>query len=278
MTYLAIDGPARRLTLEELKAMPGAEIPADSPHRIDLDLGYSIVPLLVVRRPQAERLVVLNNGSVSQERSEGRPVFQRSTWWSDIDAHQIFVCDPGTVGTNAYSLNWLQAERPRWIVRDLMRALLPLSRSLGISRPEQRHYYGSSAGGFATLLELAYDRRARATVNNPQIDWTRWYAHQVRPVLSGHFPGLNAKQVRERFPKRANCLQSLADAGVKARVDYWVNMASAHDRDVQLPISLDFIRAHPEICRSFSVHMYYDEAMGHNPLPKDRTIEILNRD
>lgn len=277
MTYLAIDDPARRLTLNELKVMPGTDIPADMPYRIDADLGFTLVPLLVIRRPQAERLVVLNNGSVSQERSGGRPVFQRSSWWSDIDAHQIFVCDPGTVGDGALALNWLQAERPRWIVRDLMKVLLVLSRSLGISRPEQRTYYGSSAGGFATLLELAYDRRASAIVNNPQIDWTRWYVHQARPVLAAHFSGLNAKQVREGFPKRANCLQSLADAGAQAKVDYWVNMASAHDRDVQLPISFEFIRAHPEICASFSLNMYYDEKQGHNPLSKPATIELLNK-
>lgn len=277
MTYLAIDDTACRLTLGELKTLQAAEIPADSPYRIDVDLSGALVPLLVVRRPQAEHLVVLNNGAVDLELSGGKPVFQRSSWWAEIEAHQIFVCDPGTVGDGALPLNWLQTAPPRWLLKDLATAIIRLSRGLGASRPQQRTYYGSSAGGFATLQELAYDRRAHAVVNNPQIDWTRWHAHQVQPVLKARFPGFNAKQVREKFAKRANCLQNLADIGAKARIDYWVNMASAHDRDIQLPVTFEFIRSHPEICEKVSVHMYYDEKQGHNPLSKSETLELLNR-
>lgn len=274
MTYLAIESDARRMTVDEIESLADGEIPEDSPLRIDVDLGFTIVPLLVVKRRQ-DRLVILNNGSVDLGRSGRVPVFQRSSWWSEISAHQIYVCDPGTVGDDATALNWLQSRGPTWIVRDLMKALLALSRVLGVTRPERRLYYGSSAGGFAALLELAYDRRARAVVNNPQINWTRWYAHQVSPVLQSHFPRLDAKTVRERFPQRASCLHSFTKMGGAANVDYWVNMASQHDREVQLPIVLKTLRDSPEICRTFSIHMYYDEQQGHSPLSKQKTLELL---
>lgn len=275
MTCLSIDEDARRLTVEDLKLLTRDAIPEDAPHRIDVDLGFTVVPLLVVRRPQADRLIVFNNGSVNLELSHRQPVFQRSSWWSEIDAHQIFVCDPGTVGEDARAINWLQTAGSPWIVRDLMKGILALSRILGITSPERRLYYGSSAGGFAALLELAYDRQSRAIVNNPQINWTRWYSPQVKPVLEAHFPRLNAKQVRERFPRRTNCLQTFAIVGGAANVEYWVNMAAAHDRDVQLPFALDFVRRNPQICRQFAIRMYYDEQRGHNPLSKPETLELL---
>lgn len=53
-------------------------------------------------------------------------------------------------------------------------------------------------------------------------------------------------------------------------------MASQHDREVQLPIVLETLRGNPEICRTFSVHMYYDEQQGHSPLSKHKTLELLD--
>ena len=276
MTYLVTENDAHRLGLDELSTLAPTTIPVDEPYRMNVDLGGVVLPLLVVRRDSAERLVVLNDGAVNLERSARRPVFQRSSWWMDIQAHQIYVCDPGTVGEQAMPINWLQLPHPQWRVKEIVMAIVRLSRVLGTPLPHQRLYYGSSAGGFATLLELAYDRQARAVVNNPQIDWTRWHAHQVKPVLESRFPGRNAQQVRERMPKRAICLQNLADSGTRARVDYWVNMASAHDRDVQLPVTQAFLRENPEICADFSLHMYFNEVQGHNPMSKEKTLEILN--
>lgn len=277
MTYLAIHDQARLLTLEELRTLRESDVPADTPYRIDVNLGDALLPLLVVRRQHAERLVVLNNGAVDLKRSEHQPVFQRSSWWGEIEAHQVFVCDPGTVGAHAQPLNWLQTATPRWHLKEIVRAIIWLSRSMGSPRPQQRTYYGSSAGGFAALQELAFDPNARSIVNNPQIDWTRWHAHQVRAVLKSRYRGYTAKQVREEYPKRSNCLQNLYDTGARSTIDYWVNMASPHDRDVQLPIALDFIRNRPNICNNFTVHMYHDETLGHNPLGKIETLELLNR-
>lgn len=276
MSYLVTEEHAPRLRLDELSTLPLTTIPSDEPYRLDVDLGDVDLPLLVVRREGAERLVVLNNGAVNLERSARRPVFQRSSWWSEIQAHQVYVCDPGTVGDEAMPLNWLQLPHPQWRVKEIVTAIIRLSRVLGTPSPQQRLYYGSSAGGFAALLELAYDRQARAVVNNPQIDWTRWHPHQVKPVLESRFPGKSARQVRERIPKRAICLQNLANSGTRARIDYWVNMASTHDRDIQLPVTQKFLRENPEICSDFIVHMYYDEEQGHNPLSKVKTISIFN--
>lgn len=115
-------------------------------------------------------------------------------------------------------------------------------------------------------------------MNNPQIDWTRWHPHQVKPVLESRFPGKSAKQVREHMPRRAICLQNLADSGTRARVDYWVNMASAHDRDIQLPVTQKFLRENPEIGAHFASHMYCDEEQGHNPMSKANTLSLVNGD
>lgn len=276
MAHLDLDEAARRLTLDGLSSLRGPEIPQESPQRIDVDLGAVTIPLLVVRRPGAKRLVVLHNGAVDLERSSGAPVFQRSSWWQEIDSHQIFVCDPGTVGANALPLNWFQAAPPQFPLGLLAKAIKELSRSLGVASASERLYFGSSAGGFAALQLLAYAPRARAVVNNAQFDWTRWYAPAVKSVLEVHFPNMDAATVRRRWPRRANALQALTRRSAALRVDYWCNVASQYDRTVQLPILEKFIRQHPGIASGMEIHQYEDPRAGHNPLSAQRTIDLLN--
>ena len=64
MTYLATEDDAHRLGLDELSTLAPTTIPVDEPYRMNVDLGGVVLPLLVVRRDSAERLVVLNNGGI----------------------------------------------------------------------------------------------------------------------------------------------------------------------------------------------------------------------
>lgn len=266
-----------KVDIDKLIDLPRSLFVADEPLRLDVQLSIGeTLPLLIVARPGADSVLILNNGAVDLERSQGRPVFQRSTWSSEIHSHQIYVCDPGTVGDDALSLNWMQAKMPSWMPTQVTRAARVVSAKLGAPSPDQRTYFGSSAGGYAALIELAADRGAKAIVNNAQFDWTRWYAHQVKAVLDARYAGRLAADVRKNWPHRTSALKQLARNDQPLRIEYWVNMASKYDLEIPLKHFDDFFARHPALCDEVAVRRYHDAAMGHNPMPQSRTIEILN--
>lgn len=275
MNWLDVDSTITRVELEDIGHVKGDWFPTDVPTRLDLSVPAAVIPLLVVRR-DSQRLTVLNNGAVDLQRSEGRPIFQRSSWWQEIESNQIYVCDPRTVGDGALALPWIQSKPPHWFGPNMSRGIKAVSAALGISRPTDRVYYGSSAGGFTALMQLGSDRNARAVVNNAQFDWTRWFAHHVDPVLEQYFAGRSAAEVREKWPRRVNALQYLSTNERPLRVEYWVNMASEYDREIQFKIFQDFLVDNPHLNGEITVHQYFDEAQGHNPLPRDKTVEIIN--
>lgn len=265
-----------QMNLDELSNATDDVFVVDEPRRINLTFPEGTVPLLIVRRKDAERLVILNNGAMDLDRSKGRPVFQRSSWWHEIGAHQLYVCDPGTVGSGALMLNWMQSSPPSWLIHKLAKAIRVISRILGVDNGVHRTYFGSSAGGFSALSCLAYDPKANAIINNAQFDWTRWYAPQVRKVLEARFPGHTAADIRTKWPHRANALESLIRRKSSQTVDYWINLASDYDRTVQMPFWNKMLENHPVVAANFTMHCYYDEASGHNPLTRQQTLEILN--
>lgn len=276
MNWLEDKNSVLRRTLEDLRKMTRDDFRPEQPIRLDITSPDVTVPLLVIRREQADKLIVLNNGAVDLKRSQGKPIFQRSSWWQDIFSHQIYVCDPGTVGPDALALNWMQDTPPLWVNSLISKAVRIIARHLDVRDPANRTYFGSSAGGFAALLQLCADKQAKCLVNNAQFDWTRWYAHHVTPVLQTHFSGRSAAEVRKIWPHRANALEYLLRKPEPLSIEYHANTASSYDVDIQLPIFEKFFTANRSLCNSVVINRYYDNHQGHSPFPRTTTLDLLN--
>ncbi|GGG64144.1 hypothetical protein GCM10011374_29620 [Kocuria dechangensis] len=264
------------LPLAELRDFDADRLIPDEHNRIDVVTDYFTMPLLVVPRTGADKLVVLNNGAVDQHRAAGEPVFQRSTWSDEIRHHQIYVYDPATGGPEYLSLGWGQVSPEKWAAFYIGRVVRTLAVKLGVSDPRDRMYFGSSAGGFMALALLADDEGARAVINNAQFDWTRWMATGVNALRHARFGGMLPADIRARFPLTANVLNLLARRGRPLRIDYHVNVASTHDRKEDLPTFNAFLAQHPQLCGDVKVHHYFDRSAGHNPLAKPDTLGLLN--
>lgn len=276
MTRSVNDLNTTTVTLEALENNDLEFLAPDTPHRIDVIGEHSVLPFLVVPRTGADKVVVLNNGAVDHNIAQGRPVFQRSSWWHEIDHHQIFFCDPGTLGADQLSLSWGQLSKEHWVVYDAARAVKALSAQLGVQEPYRRVYYGSSAGGFMALALMAGDAGAAAVINNAQFDWTRWMATGLNPLREARFDNMLPSRLRKVHPVRTNVLNMLAKRRKPVRIIYYVNLASKHDREVDHPMFAAFVRSHPRLTRGVEIHSYEDPVAGHNPMSKEQTLEILN--
>lgn len=272
------DEPSAVVELTSVSALELGTFPPDTPTRLDVVTAECVIPMLVVRRSTAERTVILSNGAVNLKRSGGGPVFQRSTWWKEIEGHQIFVCDPGTVGKDAIGLSWGHLSADYWAVPDISTAVRDLAGVLGCEQPEQRVYYGSSGGGFMSIGLCALDPGSRAVVNNAQLDWTRWMPRDVNNLRSARFGPVSPADIREKWPTTSSVLRLIASGDAAPRIDYLVNRASKHDNAVELPMIREFIEEHPDVAANIRVFTYRDDASGHNPLPKDLALACLDRD
>lgn len=274
-------GSTPRMSPYDVSSLTLEDFPVDRPARVDIDLGDTVVPLLVVRRHGSDQVLTLFNGAVDLDRSHGAPVFQRSSWWEEFPCSQIYVADPGSVGEHALSLSWGQVSETLSAIPGAMWALRGLAGILGATEPADRLYFGSSAGGFWAWSCAVLDHGARAVVNNAQIDWTRWMAAAVNELRSARFQNQLPADLRTAYPTRTNVLKAWDAQGFPTEVTYWVNVSSGHDRVVDLPQVEAFAMSHPDLTRNLSIRRYEDESSGHNPMGRSNTVaairESLNR-
>lgn len=264
-----------KLQLGDLPSLNPDNFVAELPIRVDVEFNAGTLPLLVVRREDADRVVIMSNGAVDTNRTKGTPVFQRSSWWKDIPAHQIYICDPGTVGPKALSLAWGQISPRLWAVPAMTEAIHHISRVLGAGTPSERTYFGSSAGGFLSIAMAALDPGALAIVNNAQIDWTQWMAGGVNELRNSRFDGMLPAQLRQELPTRTNVLNLLTQQKQAPAIEYWVNTASPHDRQVDLPLVQAFIESGSPSAANIRIHTYEDPDAGHNPMDRAATVDLL---
>lgn len=258
-------------------ALDSESFPVDTQVRLTIRRGErAALPLLVVRRPEAERVTILFNGAVDLERTIGEPVFQRSSWWRSIPSHQIYVCDPGTAGEDALSLNWGQESLTHDALPDIGAAIRALCSALGVYDSRRRTYFGSSAGGFLALMAAAQDEDPHVVVNNAQFDWTRWMVGGVKAICARRFPGSSPASLRRAIPWRTSALRRLSRRDQPLNVDYWVNTASPHDLKVDLPQAMSFLRSERALAERFSIHRYSDPVALHNPLGREETLSLLS--
>lgn len=247
----------------------------DIPQRWAVSTDHFVLPLLLVPRTNAAGSIVLCNGAVDLERSRGLPVFQRSSWHARIPQHQVYVCDPGTVGSEALSLSWGHLSGGIWCVPQAAQAVQGILGLLEGQRPLRRTYFGSSAGGFWALGLMHHDPGAAAVVNNAQFDWTRWMAGGVNALRKARFNGSLPATIRSGYPTQTSALRLLTSGDQPRAVDYYVNLASQHDRTVDLEQARRFQIEEPHLSSAFRIHGYEDPETGHNPMSQDATLSAI---
>ncbi|MDO5617810.1 hypothetical protein [Kocuria sp.] len=265
-----------RMRPHDMAGLQTTDFPCDVATRVDIDLEETVVPLLVVRRQDSQKVLTLFNGAVDLVRSQGAPIFQRSSWWEDIPCSQIYVADPGSIGEGALSLSWGQVSNDLSSIPPAALALKLLAGALGVYGSENRVYFGSSAGGFWAWSSAVLDHGSTAVVNNAQIDWTRWMAAAVNELRNRRFEGKLPADLRQQHPYRTSVLRLWQAQGYPTAVTYWVNVSSGHDRVVDLPQVEEFARENPDLTANLQIRRYEDESSGHNPMSRSDTLKAIH--
>ena len=116
----------------------------------------------VYYKPDSSQSVIFGTGNIGQHPD---PYFARITWAHELPCTAIYYSDP-TSYKPPCTLGWGYGTNDRWYLKDIAALLEKILAKLGIP-VSNTLFYGSSGGGFTSIM-LAAMLRSRATVINPQ--------------------------------------------------------------------------------------------------------------
>jgi len=249
--------------------------------RFIIAVGSCHVPVLL--RPaknSVDALLVTYNGAIQRSKAPDGIVFQRSSWLDEFEATVIQIADPTMLKNKRLQIGWAQFSDEEWAISAYYEVIQALRERFDLVGSDKTLHYGSSAGGFQAVCCAAMDRGSTALVNNPQLDWSLYNERFVNTLLREVFHGSKVDLVRSEQPWRVNVIDLFEYLGYVPKTEVLLNIASPGDVEQQLKPILSRLETFRSLGKNptFSFNFYFDANMGHNPLGKPYTIQIINNE
>lgn len=227
--------------------------------------------LLVFVRNSFDNLVVLSNGAVNYDR-KAPPIFMRSKWANEINGNLIYIDDPTIHGTNL-NLGWGQGNNKEFALRIYSEIINKIAKLIGVDS-SKTCYYGSSAGGFMSMILSSMHEGSFSVVNNPQTDVKSYHSGHSHPLLELSYGDINVPYID--FKERVNVVANFKYTSYVPKVYYIQNQYSHHDLKYHVnPFIKDMKENNLDLEKIYFIN-YFDKERGHTPLEKSSALNSLN--
>lgn len=228
---------------------------------------------LINRRSDSDKLVVFHNGAVA-EGNVSVPVFQRHSWANRLKTSCVFCMDPTLYLNGFLQVGWGIGKNENYYLENSSLILKKMIEKMGLSL-DHTAIYGTSAGGYLSILMGIYLKGAKVVADNAQLDIRKWiFQDALDSVLAFSFDHIaSALNYRERF--------SIIDAFEKHHyvppIYMHVNLCSPADNSTQL---VPFLKAAETMSSIDEYHeikviLHFNPEKGHNGIDMEEAIHFL---
>ena len=156
-----------------------------------------------------KKLIVFNNGAVAGGNVKV-PVFQRHSWANNLKTSSIFVMDP-TLYVADLAIGWGIGKNDNYYLENSSLILKTIIDKMNINI-EDTVIYGTSAGGYLSIIMGIYLKGSRVVADNAQLDVTNWaFVDAVNNVVEFCFDNVS---MALKYPERFN----VADAFINCKI------------------------------------------------------------
>ncbi|MFD2170997.1 glycosyl transferase family 2 [Tumebacillus lipolyticus] len=239
---------------------------------------------LIRKKDHSSNLLIFGAGAMFDQ--IGLPYFQRHSWMYDLEDSTIYYNDP-TLYLSNLPAAWGQGTWDRFYLKDIADILTKLIAKVGVS-PKQVLLYGSSGGGFMSLILGGFIRESSVLVDCPQTCLIRWIEDYVKQVFNISYPSLSVQDVMQAFPERIDVMKFYNQIKYVPKIYYLQNAACEFDvTNHLLPFLSELQFMEPGcVVNKVIVDLYYDKQPGpdflpalggHGALGKYETINYINQ-
>jgi glycosyltransferase involved in cell wall biosynthesis len=227
---------------------------------------------LINKKLENNKLIVFNNGAVAGGNVK-YPVFQRHSWAKELKTSSILCMDP-TLYINGLSAGWGIGKNENYYLENSSLILKQIIEKMNIKLTDTV-IYGTSAGGFLSIIMGIYLKGAKVVADNSQLNLTNWI---VKPALDSVMMYCFDNIVDSlNYVERFDVIEAFKKHGYVPKIYLHVNLCSEADNSKQLvPFLMEMEKVKGlKKYQDVEVVLHYEETKGHNGLDKDDAIKVL---
>lgn len=255
-------------SIEEVKDIP-FEVGRDI--KITLESNYLNYHFRVIPKNYDEKLLVFSNGAVDVAKKQP-PVFMRHSWQDEFKSSLVYLDDP-TIHGLGLKLGWGQGRIEEFALEVYSTIIIELAKSLQIN-DDKVFYYGSSAGGFMSLVLSAMHKKSKGIVNNPQTDIKNYSENFSVPLLEKVYGSV--EKAYSDYLYRVKATEAFVEYDNIPEIYYCQNRSCSSDMKKHYTPFLKQINDQKLDIEKVNLLLYHDKKAGHNPLKKEETVHLIN--
>jgi hypothetical protein len=228
---------------------------------------------LINKKTENDKLIVFNNGSIAESGNVKFPIFQRHSWVNHLKTSSVFCMDP-TLYVNDLSVGWGIGKNENYYLENSSLILKKIIQKMNI-KLENTVIYGTSAGGFLSIIMGIYLKGAKVVADNAQLNITNWaFVDAVDSVINCCFDNVGKAL---KYPERFSVVDAFVKKGYVPKIYLYVNLCSKVDNSMQLMPFLEEIEKMKNIKKynNIEINLRYEEKKGHDGLSREESLKIL---
>lgn len=243
----------------------------DEDYVLKVDTGKYCISLYLNLKKHSDKLIICGPSAIDSKKIMP-PVFHRWSWAKKLPYSTIIVSDP-TLETGEFNIGWFLGDNEEYHLPKVVNVIIKLISQISVSR-ENTFFYGTSAGGFSSLMMAALFKGSKAIVQNPQIDISKYKGDFFRQLVKHNYNGSLPSSERLNVISWYERIKYIPD------VYYIQNTYDTHHFDIHFRA---FIEGVSSLRDSFKTNcniffdIYSDSESGHNADSFDIAYSRLNR-
>ena len=204
------------------------------------------------------------------------PYFNRWSWYESFDENFIAYADPIYYIDDEIRIGWYVGDKNNWHLASIAKIILMISHNLQISN-NNILFFGSSGGGFSSVVLGTLLRDSKVLINNAQYDVMTYNQKDVKKlfeILHYSFKGYSDEELYNVIKYRLTCIELFKKVKYVPEITCYTNIDSKKDIHGQCLPFIDELLKLPFFKNKFNIYLYQDEN-GHHPLDSIKTKNII---
>ena len=270
-----------KLNIDEIETY---EFPLDTPFGLQIIHNDEIYCFIIRFSSTNKNFICLGPGAHNRDVLDKNgdlmkpPFFVRWSWFKHFEESTIAYADPMMFHSDEIVITWFTGGEDHWQLEDVATIIEKLAINQEVIH-ENILFFGSSGGGFSSVLLGTLVKNSKVLVNNSQffvLNYGKQFVDRLFELLEVEFNGLSREEFIEKFKYRIDALELFKREKYTPPITYYINSKAKIDIKLQLPPLVDGYYD-IEGVNPLKIILYEDTSLErpHNPLPVSETLDII---
>jgi len=156
------------------------------------------------------------------------PDFPRFSWHDSFHESLIYYADPTFYINKKIKTGWYMGTEDNWYLEKIAEIISKIVENFGVEN-ENILFYGTSVGGFSSVMLATLFKKSTALVGNPQILISNHYTKPYNNIKKYCFNDKSEEEILEKYSYRFNVFDLFKRENYVPHVIYLVNAQSKRD-------------------------------------------------